>query len=166
MYGISLQRRIRMTLHFAALAMVIALLSACGSGQDKTASAAVSTQPPPARSIQKCLARHGAKQARTVDDLSVLAKAEEEDDVSKPGFAFDKVASVIVDVWTGSSFEGRPAPWMFWIGHPFGESLTPEEIVADKPPKSYVMFTTSARKTRSAQRCIGFSGKGHGKSHN
>ena len=90
----------------------------------------------------------------------MLVKAEEEDNVDKPGFAYDKAASVVVDIWTGSSVENRPALWMLWIGHPFGEKLTPEEIVVDKPPRSYVMYVTKARKRRHAESCITLSDEG------
>jgi len=164
LFAIVLSRKACRLFQVFALGGSIAILSACGSADDTDASATVaSRQQSPPHSIQGCLARHGAVRARTVKDLSVLAKAEEENDVSKPGFAYDKAASIIVDVWTGSSVENRPAPWMLWIGHPFGKKLTPEEIVVNRPPKSYVMYVTSATKRRRAESCISFSSKGKGR---
>lgn len=145
---------LRHTIRISIVALSLALLFGCGSNQDEEATAATNSQKAPAHSIQRCLERHGAKQARTTEDLAVLVRAEKENDVSKPGFAYDKAASIIVDVWTGSSFENRPAPWMLWIGHPFGDKLTPQEIVEDKPPKSYVMYVTSAKKRRHAEICL------------
>jgi hypothetical protein len=98
-------------------------------------------------------------------DLRVLKKAEEEDDVSKPGFAYDKAAGIAVHVWTGSSFEGRPAPWMLWIGEPFGEDRTPQEIIQRKPPESYVMYVSSSAKRRRAEICLNFGGRQHNNDH-
>jgi hypothetical protein len=144
----------------AAFGGIVALLSACGSSANTDASPIVNLRQAPRHSVQRCLERHGAVRARTVDDLAVLVKAEEEDDVSKPGFAYDKVASIVVDVWTGGSVENRPAPWMMWIGHPFGRRFTPEEIVVEKPPKSYVMYVTTAKKRRSVESCVVFSEEG------
>jgi hypothetical protein len=131
-------------------------LSACDSSQDKQAMAAMGQERTPAHSIQRCLDRHGARKADSMDDLDFLARAEEKDDVDKPGFIYDKAASIVVHVWTGSSFEGRPAPWMIWIGQPFGEERTPEEIVVERPKKSYVMYVTSSSKRRQAERCLHF----------
>jgi hypothetical protein len=145
-----------------ALVAGLAFLSACGSGQDGQASASMKqARPPagpqgPAHSIQRCLSEHGARQAGNVVELNFLAKAEEEDDVSKPGMVYDKAASIVVHVWTGSSFEGHPAPWMVWIGQPFGKDRTPQEIVAEKPKKSYVMYVRTAKKRKSAESCITF----------
>lgn len=148
-----------------ALVAGLAFLSACGSSQDEQASASMKQAQPqshsqgPAHSIQRCLARHGASQAENVVELNFLAKAEKEDDVSKPGFAYDKAASIVVHVWTGSSFEGRPAPWMIWVGQPFGKDRTPQEIVAEKPKKSYVMYVRSAKQRKSPESCITFGNK-------
>jgi len=148
------------TFRLVALAAGLAFLSACGSSQNGQATAAMKQAQPlvhfPAHSIQRCLARHGARQAENVIELNFLAKAEKEDDVSKPGFAYDKAASIVVHVWTGSSFEGRPAPWMIWIGQPFSKDRTPQEIVAEKPKKSYVMYVRSAKQRKSAESCITF----------
>jgi hypothetical protein len=155
----------RWTSCVVALAAVLAFLSACGSSQDEQASASTNRaqsqarSQAPAHSIQRCLARHGARQAENVVELNFLAKAEKEDDVSKPGFAYDKAASIVVHVWTGSSFEGRPAPWMIWVGQPFGKDRTPQEIVAEKPKKSYVMYVRSAKQRKSAESCITFGNK-------
>jgi hypothetical protein len=149
---------------FALLAGLV-LLSACGSSQDEQASASTkqarlqARSQMPVHSIQRCLARHGARQAENVVELNFLAKAEEEDDVSKPGFAYDKAASIVVHVWTGSSFEGRPAHWMIWVGQPFGKDRTPQEIVAEKPKKSYVMYVRSTKQRKSAESCITFGSK-------
>ena len=152
------------TFSVVALAAGLAFLSACGSSQNDQATAAMKqgAQPlvhSPAHSIQRCLARHGARQAENVIELNFLARAEKEDDVSKPGFAYDKRMSIVVHVWTGSSFEGRPAPWMVWIGEPFGEDRTPQEIVAEKPKKSYVMYVRSAKQRKRAEGCITFGNK-------
>jgi hypothetical protein len=139
----------------------LAFLSACSSGEGEQASASVQAQPQsrsqgPAHSIQRCLTQHGARKAGNVIELNFLAKAEEDDEVSKPGMAYDKAALIVVHVWTGSSFEGRPAPWMLWIGQPFGKDRTPQEIVAEKPKKSYVMYVRSAKQRKSAESCITF----------
>lgn len=148
------------TFRLVALVAGLAFLPACGSNQNQEAAAAIEqAQPPvhsPAHSIQRCLARHGARQAENVVELNFLARAEREDDVSKPGFAYDKAASIVVNVWTGSSFEGRPAPWMIWIGQPLGKDRTPQEIVAEKPKKSYVMYVRAAKRRKSAESCITF----------
>jgi hypothetical protein len=149
------------TFRLVALAAGLAFLSACGSSQNEQATAAMKQEAQPlvhfpAHSIQQCLARHGARQAENVIELNFLAKAEKEDDVSKPGFAYDKTMSIVVHVWTGSSFEGRPAPWMIWVGQPFGKDRTPQEIVAEKPKKSYVMYVRSSKQRKSAASCITF----------
>jgi len=51
---------------------------------------------------------------------------------------------------------------MMWIGHPFGKQFTPEEIVKKKPPKSYVMYVTTAKERRHAEGCLTFSDKSEG----
>ena len=155
---INTSSRARRILQVLALGASVTLLSACGSSDDTDASTFARKQQSSPHSIQHCLERRGAARARAVSDLAVLVKAEEEDDVSKPGFAYDKAASVIVDVWTGGDHENRPAPWMMWIGHPFGKHFTPEEIVVKQPPKSYVMYVTTAKERRRAENCLTFSG--------
>lgn len=150
-----------------SLAAALAFLSACGSSQDEQASASVkqaqrqTRSQGPAHSIQRCLAEHGARQAENVVELNFLNKAEEEDDVSKPGLAYDKAASIVVHVWTGASVEGRPVPWMVWIGQPFGKDRRPQEIVAEKPKKSYVMYVRLAKKRKSAESCLTFKSDHH-----
>jgi hypothetical protein len=162
MFAIDVRKGARIVACVAAFVGIIAVLSACGESDSKGASAATISQRPSAHTVQRCLAQHGATRATTVEDLDVLLKAEEEDEVSKPGFGFEKARSVMVEILTGPTSEGRPAPWMYWAGQVFGEDLTPEEIVLNKPPKSFVMYVTSAKKRRAAERCITFSGKPEG----
>lgn len=151
------------TFRLVALAAGLVFLSACGSSQNEQATAAMKQTQSlghfPVHSIQRCLARHGARQAENVIELNFLAKAEKEGDVSKPGFAYDKAVSIVVHVWSGSSFEGQPAPWMIWVGQPFGKDRTPQEIVAEQPRKSYVMYVRSAKQRKSAESCITFGNR-------
>jgi hypothetical protein len=104
--------------------------------------------------VGACLVHAGAAHAISSDDLQFLKEAEANDEVSKPGFAYDRKAKVIVSIWEQSSIGG-----IVWIGQPFGKSLSPYEIVDSDPPHSYVMFINSNAKSEirnKAERCITF----------
>jgi hypothetical protein len=139
------------------LAMSLAGLTACGSSQTDAHTASVRTKLAPG-SIGACLKRAGAARATTVDSLSFLADAEDNDEVSKPGIAYDSKVGAILRIWSQTPFEAQPPTWIVWIAQPQGESLSPFEIVEASPKRSYVMFVN--RPTRIVRKrvntCINF----------
>jgi hypothetical protein len=135
----------------------IGLLAACGTAKpDNEATAAPIKLAP--KSIGACLRRGGATIARSTNDLAFLSEAEANEEVSKPGFAYDRVAKVMVRVWSASTFEGQPPVWELWIAQPFGKDRSPEEIVETKPPHSYVIFMNKPTRVvrRKVDHCINF----------
>jgi hypothetical protein len=109
-------------------------------------------------SVGACLVHAGAKRATSSNDLQFLKTAEGDEEVSEPGFAYDRKAKIIVSIISQSPSAGVSSEWTVWVAQPFGKSRSPYEIVDSEPPHSYVMFVNEAkRKVRQgASRCITF----------
>jgi hypothetical protein len=109
-------------------------------------------------SVGHCLLKAGAERATTASDLDFLSEAESDDEVSKVAFAFDRRARLFVNVWTGSSLNNRPPPWVVWFAQPFDEdiSTSPIEMIRSGQPKSYVMYLNnpSLSERNRAEACI------------
>jgi hypothetical protein len=109
-------------------------------------------------SVGACLVHAGATRSLSSNDLQFLEEAEANDEVSEPGFAYDRKAKIIVSIKEQSPGAGESSGWTVWVGQPFGKSRSPYEIVNSDPPHSYVMFINNARSevSKRTERCITF----------
>jgi hypothetical protein len=109
-------------------------------------------------SVGACLVHAGAKRAKSSNDLQFVKTAEGDDEVSEPGFAYDRKAKIIVSIMSQSPSAGTSSKWTVWVAQPFGKSRSPYEIVDSEPPHSYVMFINDAKRRvrKEAARCITF----------
>lgn len=146
---------------FGALAWL--LLSGCGAAGTPTAadrsnsghridSAAMS------HSIERCLLAGGARTAFSQKDLTFLMTAEENEEVSRSGLAYDRAAQFIVRMWSSPSFEKHPPRWTVWFGQSPNSDYSPLEILEKVVPDAYVLYVRRpSREVRTATaRCIDF----------
>lgn len=147
-------------LHIKLVSFVVGLgctvlLSACGSSDEIDRTVAVDFGK---STIASCLKAGHASFARSADELGFLFDAEADEEVSKHGLAYDKAAKIVVNVWSKVTFEDQPSEWIMWIGQPFEERRSPNEIVEAHPPNSYVAYTIkpSASQRRKIESCITF----------
>lgn len=151
-------RRLWMACSSATLCLCcLAIISCGGSGQDDRSTNKVQL---PRHSVGACLQDGGAIFARSTQDLSFLAEAEAADQVSKPGFAYDRRGKVAISVWTDALSDSNAPQWTIWIGQPFGETRSPFEIAGAAPPHSYVLYVNhpTTRMQGQLSTCIDFSG--------
>jgi hypothetical protein len=96
--------------------------------------------------------------AASSDELQFLGDAEGNDEVQEPGFAYDRKAKIVVSIVEQSPSAGASSRWAVWVAQPFGESLSPYEIVDSDPPHSYVMFIDDASRkvSKGTEGCITF----------
>ena len=138
--------------------VVVACLVSCGSDQrDGDMREAVKTSFL-SGSIGACLMNRGARPAKSISNLHFLDEAEANDEVSKPGFGYDRREKIVVSVWSQPPFEAAPPQWIVWVAQPFGESMSPFEIVRKKPSRTYVMFVNHPSRSvrRRLEGCIQF----------
>jgi len=114
----------------------------------KTRSKVIVPKGAPRGSMETCLLQAGAAKAGSVGQLGFIKRAEEEDEVAKPGFVWDKVTRTFVWLWETASSEGRPPKWAIWFGQPFGGDLEPFEIIEEDPPKTFVLFVRNPTPTQ------------------
>lgn len=151
------RRSLALGLNTAAVVAVCLCFASCGgSSQDGKDKASVNLV---AGSVGACLRSSGATVARSSQDISFLSKAETADQVSKPGFAYDRTAKIAISVWTSEISDGNVPRWTMWIGQPFGETRTPNEIVNEMSSHSYVLFVELPSKQMQSDisKCINFS---------
>lgn len=109
-------------------------------------------------SVGACLVHAGAKRAASSNDLQFLRMAEGDEDVSEPGFAYDRKAKIMVSILSQSPSASESSEWTVWVAQPFGKSRSPYEIVDSEPSQSYVMFVNDAKMKirKPTARCITF----------
>ena|ERR1700704_51236 len=146
------------------LIVSVTLFAACGGSRNEERSAAINFGK---ATVASCLKNGGASFANSTDELDFLSQAEDNEEVSKFGFAYDKAAKVVVNVWNKAQFEDQPSEWTLWIGQPFGDQRSPVEIVDSNAPRSYVAFVVRPRPAarRQVNSCVQFAkGKSQGPS--
>jgi len=138
-------------------------LSALGCGSNSEVNAGERIPQAHPRSIEACLERSGAHRATELRDLAFLTVAEANEEVSKPGLAYDRVTNTVVRIWQGAIKEEHPPGWSIWFGQPFEEDRGPREIAVDGSQGTFVMYVNrpSGKLRRMADDCFERKGEKH-----
>jgi len=148
-------QRIPVAVSFILMAMA---MIACGTANSSGGSESISASAKPKKgSMEACLLAAGAKKAVNRSQLAFLERAEDENEVDKPGLVFDKVTKTVVRLWETKASENRPPDWAVWFGQPFESDLEPLEIVDEHPAESFVVFAEnpSRKKWKHFNQCPG-----------
>jgi hypothetical protein len=134
--------------------LLVGPIAGCGNGGDGHEAVAKG----PEGYVQSCLSKAGARFVKSPEELTFLRTAAADDEVSRPGLAYDRQANVVVRVLVDSG--QRPPRWMLWYAQPFSKSASPEVIIRDNAPNSYVAYVfepTVGLRHRVAS-CVEFGG--------
>jgi len=132
--------------------------SGCGKADTEPAASTIRG------GLQKCLEQNGAVQARGPDDLDFVTEALSDDEISKPGFSYDRETRQLVSIWTAVPFESQPPEWLVWFAQPLTDvtdrEVTPMELTAEGAPGSYVYYSNGGPPSvrQNLEQCVHFGG--------
>lgn len=135
-----------------------AMVVGCGQG-DESGTEVSAVPAAEGKGVGLCLSRAGATFASTPEDLDFLGNAEVHEEVSRPGFVFDRRTGLMVRVLLPAGSREGDAEWIVWYAQPFGDELSPEEIVERDPEDAYVAYIVAptSREWSKVDSCTSFN---------